>query len=201
MLWSKGWPESKKTPKLLVSTAKKFKEYDWDWILLLNDQGIRWRIILWSKGWTGSKKTHKSLVSLTKTIQRLWMSMILIVEWTGYKVKDNASVEKLTEQVKESPIWKVSPATMAVMGLAALPIISFLFIMLIGLSPAFLAFLAVEGTFLTVGAGIVTGLVVSVGGVVLSIATVMGSIYFAVTKIISFTKSKINNIQPHPSLK
>ena len=73
------------------------------------------------------------------------MSMILIVEWTGYKVKDNASVEKLTEQVKESPIWKVSPATMAVMGLAALPIISFLFIMLIGLSPAFLAFLAVEG--------------------------------------------------------
>jgi len=119
---------------------------------------------------------------------------------TWYKVKDNASVEKLTEQVKESPIWKVSPATMAVMGFAALPIISFLFIMLIGLSPAFLAFLAVEGTFLTVGAGIVTGLVVSVGGVVLSIATVMGSIYFAVTKIISFTKSKINNIQPHPSL-
>merc|ERR1712071_265916 len=118
---------------------------------------------------------------------------------TWYKVKDNASVEKLTEQVKESPIWKVSPATMAVMGLAALPIISFLFIMLIGLSPAFLAFLAVEGTFLTVGAGI-DGTGSFCGWSCFIHRNCDGIDLFSVTKIISFTKSKINNIQPHPSL-
>merc|ERR1712191_38574 len=109
-------------------------------------------------------------------------------------MKVHPLVKNLALQVKESAMWNLPPVFLAVIGMSLLPIVSSILFMVIGLSLLFVAFLAFEGTMLTIGAGIVGGMLVSALGMILSMAVVIAVTVYSVSKMIDVSKSIINFI-------
>jgi len=146
----------------------------------------------------------------------------VISEWAGEKVKDYPMVEKLVSQmkdtsenaqvswqkvkeqttmenlislVKESPFWDLPPTALVLIGICLLPVASCISFFITSISLLFIAFLAFEGTMMTIGAAIAAALLVSLIGMGLSIAVVSGMTYFVVDNLVIFFKSTIANMQ------
>merc|ERR1712137_1192175 len=91
------------------------------------------------------------------------------------KVKEYSTVKNVTAQINESRVWNMAPSssTLISLGLCLLP--SLMFVLL--------GMLTFHGTFLTVGTGVVFGLLVSSVTVALPVAGVFAGIYLAATKL------------------
>merc|ERR1712179_258998 len=111
------------------------------------------------------------------------------------KVKEQTTMENLISQVKESPFWDLPPTALVLIGICLLPVASCISFFITSISLLFIAFLAFEGTMMTIGAAIAAALLVSLIGMGLSIAVVSGMTYFVVDNLVIFFKSTIANMQ------
>merc|ERR1719219_3187216 len=92
------------------------------------------------------------------------------------KVKEYSTVKNVTAQINESRVWNMAPSSSTLISLGLLPVAASLMFVLLGM-------LTFNGTFLTVGTGVVFGLLVSSVTVALPVAGVFAGIYLAATKL------------------
>merc|ERR1712137_698964 len=92
------------------------------------------------------------------------------------KVKEYSTVKNVTAQINESRVWNMAPSSSTLISLGLLPVAASLMFVLLGM-------LTFHGTFLTVGTGVVFGLLVSSVTVALPVAGVFAGIYLAATKL------------------